>query len=163
MFYQSGYGAALQQLGLTKIAVPLKVLTKAGPFLRNLGKDFATNVVGSPRKFYQELKGGTAFGREGLLASGFKAPTIAQKAMMYGFPAVEAISTVAGSGPNKVEALGEIAGGTLMGTAAFGPLGMVGALPADALGRAVGGRAVRGVKRLFGVGNQPVPQYTSLQ
>jgi hypothetical protein len=162
--YHYGYSAALQQLGLAKTAaLPLRAAGKIGPWLRNFGQDAATNIIGSPKKFYHELQAGTAFGKDSILASGFKAPELWQKGLMYGLPAVDAVQTMRSADPNKAEALGSLLGGTLAGTAAFGPVGMLGSIPASFAGEAIGGRMVRGAKKLFGVGNQPSMQYTSLQ
>ena len=162
--YHQGYTDALRQLGMEKTAINLiRNISRFGPSLRNIGSSFATNLIGKPKQFYRELKGGTAFGRKGVLASGFEAPKLWQKGLMYGLPGVEAVQTMRSTDPNKLENLGGLAGGTLLGTAAFGPGGMVGALAGDALGRSVGSRAVRGARSIFGIGKQPVSQYTSLQ
>lgn len=162
--YHQGYRAALQKLGLEKTAaLPLRFAGRIGPWLRNFGQEAATNLIGSPKKFYQELRAGTALGKDSTLASGFKAPELWQKGLMYGLPAADAVQTMRSADPDKAGALGGILGSTVLGTAAFGPAGMLGSIPASFAGEAIGTRAVRGAQRLFGVGNQPSMQYTSLQ
>jgi hypothetical protein len=162
--YKQGYLNGLRQLNLEKLALtPIGMTSKLGPTLRNFGQDVLTNVIGSPKKFWGELRAGTALGKDSILASGFKAPELWQKGLMYGLPAAEAVQVARSAEPDKAGALGGILGGTLLGTAAFGPAGMLGSIPASFAGEAIGSRVVRGAKKLFGVGNQPPVQYTSLQ
>jgi hypothetical protein len=154
--YHHGYNAALHQLGLEKNAAFL-------PKLKSFGKAVGTNLWGQPGNFVRELRSGTAFGKDSLLAEGFKAPKLWQKALMYGFPAVSAIQTLRSNDPDKAGAIGGLIGGTALSTAAFGPFGMLGAAPASFAGEFLGKRLVHGTQRIFGVGNRQVPQYTSLQ
>jgi hypothetical protein len=160
--YQQGYNAALQQLGLEKIAVA-GMMSRFMPKLKSFGSAVATNLVGKPKQFLNELRSGTAFDKDSLIAEGFKAPKLWQKAVMYGLPAASAVQTLRSDDPDKAGSIGGLIGGTVLSTAAFGPFGMLGALPASMGGEFLGKRLVRGTQRILGVGNQQAPQYTSLQ
>lgn len=160
--YQQGYNAALQRLGLEKIAFRIpKWVVRTGPKLKEMGSDLATMTVGSPKKFMQELRSGTALGPKGLIRESFKAPALWQKALFYGFPAVSAVQTLRSNDPDKAESLGGLAGGMLLGTAAMGPFGMLGSYPLGFLGEHLGSRLVRGAKRMTGIGSQNQLPYTS--
>lgn len=162
--YHHGYNAALQQLGLEKTAFRIPKWTmKVVPTLKSIGKGTAEMLVGSPKRFGQEWRAGTAFGPNSLIRESFKAPKLWQKALFYGFPAVSAAQTLRSNDPNKAESLGGLAGGVLLGTAAMGPLGMLGSIPAGYLGEHIGTRFVSGAKRLAGIGSQNQLPYTSRQ
>jgi hypothetical protein len=162
--YQYGYNAALRQLGLEKNAAFFPgAAARFMPKLKSFGKAVGTNLFGQPKKFVGELRSGTAFGKDSLLAEGFKAPKLWQKALMYGLPAASAVQTLRSDDPDKAGSIGGLIGGTALSTAAFGPFGMLGAIPANYAGEFLGKRLVRGTQRILGVGNQQAPQYTSLQ
>jgi hypothetical protein len=162
--FQQGYNAGLRQLGIEKTALALPGwAARRIPGLKSFGRNVATNLVGQPKQFVKELRSGTAFGRDSLMAEGFKAPKLWQKALMYGFPAVSAVQTLRSDDPNKANSIGGLIGSTVLGTAAFGPFGMLGSIPASMAGDFIGQRLVRGSQRLLGIGNQQAPQYTSLQ
>jgi hypothetical protein len=160
--FQQGYSEALMHLGFEKNAAGWWA-AKAVPKLKEIGQSALTNFIGQPKQFGRELRSGTAFGSGGLIREGFKAPGIIQKGLMYGFPAVSAIQTIRSNDPDKGGALGGLIGGTLASSAAFGPLGMLGAMPAGYLGEVAGKRLVHGAKNILGIGNQTAPRYTSLQ
>jgi len=160
--FQQGYSEALVHLGLEKIAAGWWA-AKAVPKLKEVGTAVARALVGQPKRFGRELKAGTAFGPEGLVRQGFKAPGLFDKAFLYGFPAVSAIQTMRSDDPDKAGTIGGLVGGTLAGTAAFGPLGMLGAIPMGFAGEIAGKRLAHGAQNIFGVGNTTSPRYTSLQ
>jgi hypothetical protein len=162
--YHQGYSAALQQLGIEKIAfTPLGWAARVAPKFKNFGKGVVTNLFGQPKNFVKEWRAGKAFGPNSLMAEGFKAPKLWQKGLMYGLPAASAIQTMRSDDPDKAGTIGGLLGATALGTAAFGPLGMIGSLPASYAGEYIGKRFARGAQRMLGVGNQATPQYTSLQ
>jgi hypothetical protein len=142
--YVQGYRQALTTYGLEKLANPVaRWLAQRMPgFLHN----FRVQTFGQPIKAFHQLRAGTLLGKGGLVRSGLSAPGMLNKTLLYGIPAGMAAYTMAGNDPDKYEQIGGLAAGTLMGNAAFGPLGMLGAMAAwpagTAIGRHVGG-AVR--------------------
>lgn len=165
--YDVGYQAALERMGIEKTAglgtTFARWGAKAAPMMKSFGKNLKTNLIGNPRRFYQELKGGKAFGPDSLIREGFSAPKLWQKGLLYGLPAVSAIATLRSDDPDKAGAVGGLLGSTLLGTAAFGPLGMLGSLPASFAGEWAGRRLVHGTQNVLGVGNKPPSSYTSMQ
>jgi len=167
--YDRGYMDVLQQLGIEKTAAVVPRLnfgawaSKAVPVLKNFGKSVGQNLWGQPGNFVKEIRAGKALRKDSLIAEGFKAPKLWHKALMYGFPAVSAVQTLRSDDPNKAQALGGLVGSVALGTAAFGPFGMLGSIPASFAGEHIGSKLVGGTKRLLGFGNKPTPQYTSYQ
>lgn len=162
--YHHGYNAALQKLGLMKNAAFFPgAAARFMPKLKSFGKAVGTNLIGKPRQFMNELRAGTAFNKDSLIAEGFKAPKLWQKALMYGLPAASVVQTLRSDDPDKAGSIGGLVGGTALSTAAFGPFGMLGAIPASMAGEFIGKRLTHGTQRILGVGNQTTPQYTSLQ
>jgi len=167
--YDRGYMDVLQQLGIEKTAAVVPRLnfgawaSKAVPVLKNFGKSVGQNLWGQPLNFAKEVQAGKALGKDSLIAEGFAAPKLWHKALMYGVPAISAVQTLRSDEPNKAQALGGLAGSVLLGTAAFGPLGMLGSIPASFAGEHLGRQLVRGTQRTLGFGNRPTPQYTSYQ
>jgi len=176
--YDRGYNDVLQQLGIEKTAVNwgavLRGAGHAGPTAKNVSrtvsgklKNFGRNVwrslIGQPSAFAKELRAGKAFDRGGLIAQGFAAPGLLNKSLLYGLPAASAMHTLMSDDPNRAQTLGGLAGSIALGSAAFGPVGMLGSIPASYAGDIIGRRLVGGAKRIMGFGNRPSPQYTSFQ
>lgn len=144
-----GRQEALSNLGLVKEAAgtplfyraPLKkrmwkwLSTKA----RGLGRSAGEMMIGSPRRFGREIASGRALAKGGLLRESFRAPDMLSKALFYGFPAYEAGSIMLDDDPNKARRVGASLGGAALGLAAWRPLGMVGSMGADYIGRGLGG------------------------
>jgi hypothetical protein len=152
--YNEGYTQAILDLGLEKTAgIPpavLRTLSKAIPTLKNIGRDLGEMTWGKPKQFYKELREGTALDKGSLIRESFKTPALWQKALFYGFPAVSAVQTLRGDEPYKAERLGGLLGGTILGTAAVGPLGMLGSVPLGFLGDRIGTQLTSGLRRMSG-------------
>jgi len=172
--YKAGYSQALQNLGISKTArnilrspwgtrarrwIQKKMPTRSGV------RDF---FIGNPRRFGQEIVEGKALGKGGLLRESFYAPDTFSKVMFYGLPAVEAAGIALDQQGDKAKRLGETVGGTALGLAAYRPLGMVGSIAADTLGRSLGGgigktvgHAGSKVKEKLNLGSEEESAYTS--
>lgn len=150
-YFEKGAADACAQLGLTKEAINWGgVATKA----KGLGSKALEFMVGSPKKFMGEIRSGKALAPGSMVRESFRAPGLLNKAMFYGFPAVEAGNILTSSSENKGQELGGLIGGSALGIAAFRPLGMVGSIAAgtlgDYVGRGIGGlgqKAVNAIKR----------------
>jgi len=147
--YYTGYREALASIGLEKLANPVArwLAQKAPAFLHN----FRVQTFGQPVKAFQQLRAGTLMGKGGLVRQGLSAPGLLNKTLLYGIPAGMAAYTAAGDDPDKYEQIGGLATGALMGNAAFGPLGMMGAMAAMPVGTAIG-RHVGGAVRHLATG-----------
>lgn len=134
--FDAGYQNALMTLGMEKFANPVArwLAQKAPGFLHNV----RTQTIGEPIKAYRQLRAGTLFGPSGLVRHGLEAPGLLNKALLYGIPAGMAAYTMAGDDPDKYEQVGGLAAGSLLGNAAFGPLGMLGAAAAMPIGTTIG-------------------------
>lgn len=160
--YKIGYRDAFHQLGLEKIAVSVGT---GAPMLRRLKwwlqKKMPTKsglrqfAVGDPRRFGSELMRGKAFGKGSLVRQGFHAPDAFSKVMFYGFPAVEAGSVALDEEGDKAKRIGQTLGGAALGLAAWRPLGMVGSMAADVLGRRLGGAVGQTASHLVGGQKSP--------
>lgn len=147
MMYETGYHQALTALGIEKFANPVArwVAQKAPGFLHNV----RTNMIGQPINAYRQLRAGTLFnGEHGLVSQGLKAPGLLNKTLLYGIPAAMGVATLAGDDPDKYEQIGGLAAGTLLGNAAFGPLGMLGAMGGMSLGNVIGRHAGGAVRNM---------------
>jgi hypothetical protein len=144
--YSSGYNDVFRALGMHKLANPVARWTakNAPGFLHSV----RTNIVGQPIKAYRQLREGTLFGKGGLVRHGLSAPGTLNKVLLYGLPAGMAAYTMAGDDPDKYEQIGGLAAGTLLGNAAFGPAGMLGAMGGMALGDRIGRHAGGAVRTL---------------
>lgn len=131
---------------MAKFANPVArwVAQKAPGFLTNVRH----NIIGQPIRAYKQLRQGTLFGKGGLVRSGLSAPTWGSKLLLYGIPAGMAAYTAAGDDPDKYEQIGGLATSTLAGGAAFGPLGMLGAMAAMPLASRAGRHLGGGVRHL---------------
>lgn len=143
--YELGHTAALESLGLTKEAVSVlakpKFLARAGRWIAkkrplNWMKELS---IGQPRRFGREVMQGKALSKGSLVRQSLHAPDMFSKAMFYGFPAVESGGILMDDAPNKAKRIGQSLGGAALGLAAWKPLGMIGAIGADMIGRGVGG------------------------
>jgi hypothetical protein len=144
-----GRNAALSDLGLVKEAAGTPLFYKAplakrmktwlGNKARSLGRSAGEMAIGSPRRFGRELASGRAFGKGSLIRESFHAPDMLSKVLFYGFPAYEAGSVMLDDDPHKARRIGASLGGAALGLAAWRPLGMVGSMGADYLGRGIGG------------------------
>lgn len=144
-FYEAGRQATLQELGIVKVAVPLR---NAGLFGRTINtirnklpswRTVRRELVGSPLQFLDEISTGRAFSKGSLIRQGFEAPSIATKLMFYGPAAIEAGMILSDDEKNKVKRLGEVAGSTALGFGLYRPLGLAGSILMDPVGRAIGG------------------------
>jgi hypothetical protein len=144
--YYTGYREALTSVGLEKLANPVArwLAQKAPGFLHN----FRVQTFGQPIKAFQQLRAGTLMGKGGLVRQGLSAPGLLNKTLLYGIPAGMAAYTAAGDDPDKYEQIGGLATGALMGNAAFGPLGMMGAMAAMPVGSMIGRHAGGAVRHL---------------
>lgn len=147
--YVTGYRNALAAIGLEKFANPVArwLAQKAPAFLHNM----RVQTIGQPIKAFQQLRAGTLLGKGGLVRQGLSAPGNLNKLLLYGIPAGMAAYTAAGDDPDKYEQIGGLAAGALAGNAAFGPLGMMGAMAAFPAGTAIG-RHVGGAVRHLATG-----------
>lgn len=145
--YEMGYRDALEKLGMEKVAVG--PLAARAPLLRRakwwLQKKMPTKsgvrqfLVGDPHRFGEELMAGKALRKGSLFRQSFHAPDAFSKVMFYGLPAVEAGSIALDEEGDKAKRVGQTLGGAALGLAAWRPLGMVGSMAADVLGRRLGG------------------------
>lgn len=146
LFYAAGRQSALRLFGLEKQAVSVAagapLLRRAGWWLRGKAPTISATkrfLIGDPRKFGKELMQGKATGKGSLLRQSFHAPDTLSKVLFYGLPAVEASTIAMDAEPDKAKRVGRALGGAALGLAAWRPLGMVGSMAADTLGRGVGG------------------------
>ena len=144
--YYTGYREALSSVGLEKFANPVArwIAQKVPAFLHN----FRIQTFGQPVKAFQQLRAGTLLGKGGLVRHGLSAPGLLNKTLLYGIPAGMAAYTAAGDDPDKYEQIGGLAAGSLLGNAAFGPLGMMGAMAAMPVGTFIGRHAGGAVRHL---------------
>jgi hypothetical protein len=142
--YEDGYRNALGVMGMQKYANPIArwLVQKAPGFLRSV----RTQTIGQPIKAFQQLRAGKLFSKGGLGRSGLEAHGFWPKLLVYGIPAGMGAYTLAGNDPDKYEQIGGLAGATLLGGAAMGPLGMLGMMGGFQAGNVLGrhgGGAVR--------------------
>ncbi len=144
--YNRGRNAVFSHLGITKEAVSVlhrpSLLRKAKGWLLKK-KPTATGVrdfmIGNPKRFGRELVEGRALGKGSLVRESLHAPDALSKVMFYGLPAVETAGIALDDEGNKAKRIGQSVGGAALGLAAYRPLGMVGSIAADAVGRGLGG------------------------
>ena len=149
--FEYGYTTALRTYGMTKQAAGWGLLGRAGTAIRNRMPSWGSVgefVYGSPRKFMGELRQGKAFSKGSLIRDSLKAEGPIAKTLFYGMPAVQGVNIMTDSGGNKTERLGDLAGQTIGGLAAWKPFGMVGSMVAGAGLGALGGYAGRSAANL---------------
>jgi hypothetical protein len=88
-------------------------------------------IFGNPREFGKEILRGKVFDKGSLIRQSFKSsPMFGSKLLghgaMWGYPIYEGSNVLTDAGPNKIERLGGVLGGSALGYAAFRPLGLVG-------------------------------------
>ncbi len=140
--YGAGREDTLTSLGLLKVAAYNSLWRRAGrwasrklPTARGVGQA----MVGSPRQFAGEIAKGRVFSKGSLVRQGMKAPDPLSKLMFYGVPAVETAGIAIDDSGNKAQRIGASLGGSAMGLAAYRPLGLLGSMAADPIGRSIGG------------------------
>ncbi len=168
--YAQGRADALSSLGLTKVAISTlrpspSMLKRFGGWLRKKAptktgvRDF---FIGDPRRFGREIAKGHPLGKGSLVRESFHAPDMLSKVMFYGMPAVETAGIAMDDEGDKARRIGGSLGGAALGLAAYRPLGMVGSIAADAVGRSLGGGIGQTAKHLAGKAQNsisgPTPQ-----
>ena len=148
--YLAGQKSALQTLGMTKTARVLykpSIFKRIGGWLKKKAPTktgFRDFMIGDPKRFAREvasghpIKGLPGKGRT-LIQESFHAPDMLSKAMFYGLPAVETAGIALDDEGNKAQRIGGSLGGAALGLAAYRPLGMIGSIGADMVGRSLGG------------------------
>lgn len=148
--YIAGQESALSTLGITKTAVSVgyrpSVLKRLGGWLKKKAPTrtgFRDMMIGDPKRFAKELASGHLFKGVGkgktLIRESFRAPDMFSKAMFYGMPAVETAGIALDDEGDKTRRIGGSLGGAALGLAAYRPLGMIGSIGADMVGRSLGG------------------------
>jgi len=149
-----------RKLGLEKcaaIATKAPLLRRAGWWLKKklpAGSDVRKFFIGDPKQLGRELLSGKALQKGGLIREGFRADTPLAKAMFYGLPAAETISIASGDEPDKAKRIGETLGATALGLATWKPLGMLGSMALDPVGRGLGGAVGQTAGHLFSGGQK---------
>lgn len=164
--FSKGRTDALVSLGLVKLAAGVPILQRPSLWKR-LGRwaqrkmPTRTGVrnffIGDPRRFGQEIIKGKALSKGSLIRESFHAPDMFSKAMFYGLPAVEGVGVALDEEGNKARRIGETLGGAALGLAAYRPLGMLGSVGADVLGRRLGGGIGQTAAHLVGKATTPTP------
>jgi hypothetical protein len=160
--YAQGHQDALYRMGLCKTAATIHPgVVSRTPLLKgvkgwvqkklpNFKKSVRDLAIGDPRRVASEFQEG---GFKRLFAKGDPsrraAPGIFRESMItkdpisiglfYGLPAVEAGQIAMDDEANKGRRIGETAGSALLGAATWKPLGMLGMMATDPIGRTLGG------------------------
>jgi hypothetical protein len=124
-----------------------------GEGLKSLGRGVKEFTVGSPGKFWEEIRAGKALAPGSLIRESLKTPTVFDKALFYGLPAYEVGSTIGDHEGDKANRIGSTLGASALGMAAFKPLGLLGAMAASSVGGAIGGGAGTAFGHATGIGN----------
>jgi len=152
--YDLGKYAVYSEMGLTKEAAMPRALSRLGKYL---AKKLPTRegvkrfMIGRPRRFAHEWRMKQSLKPGSVFREGFEAPGAFNKALLYGFPAIEAANIVRGDPGERAERIGGLLGGTALGLAAWGPTGMLGSMVAGTLGERLGrglGRTAKYVTRV---------------
>jgi hypothetical protein len=117
-------------------------------------------MVGEPVNFGKEIMSGNAFKRDSMMHQGLKAPTMFDKALLYGLPAYMGYQTMKSDAPDKAQQLGGLALGTIGTNALYRPLGVVGSMLAYPVLDRIGRGAVNVTQKAtgtFGQTNQQNP------
>lgn len=153
-FYKQGQYDAYVQLGLLKEGAVPRVLARWGKALKSklpTSQGVKKFFIGNPRRFAHEWRMGKTFAPGSVFREGLDAPGVLNKALLYGFPAVEAVNIARGEPGERAERIGGLLGGTALGLAAWGPTGMLGSMAAGALGERIGRGLGRTSKYMSGV------------
>jgi len=138
-YYVAGRQEALRSLGLIKTANPLRRFGtwayKKIPTWHKVKQE----TIGSPSRFMDEVAMGRALSKGSLIRESFKAPTPMSKIMFYGPSAVEVVGAATDKDDQKAKRIGEALGSATLGFGAYRPLGILGSMAVDPLGRAIGG------------------------
>jgi hypothetical protein len=140
-FYIRGQLDVYTQLGMDKEAAMPRLLTRAGKFLKSkLPSQQAVKkfFMGNPRRAAHEWRMKESLKPGSVFREGFEAPGMLNKALLYGFPAVEAANIARGEKGERAERIGGLLGGTALGLAAWGPTGLLGSMAAGAVGERIG-------------------------
>lgn len=153
--YDSGQNGVYVVLGIEKTAFKGKLLSRAGTFLRRMGRGAKEMAIGSPVKSTREIlsgKGWRAGNKQfapGVLRAGFvpqgKTPLrrAGSAALMYSFPAYETYKAIKEPEGGVGESIGRVLGSTAGMYAGWKPYGMLGSsLLGASLGN-IGGRIGR--------------------
>lgn len=167
--YEQGQHAADVFLGFTKVAIPLisspSFWQRAGKVVKKWMPTWSGTkkmMVGEPGRFKDEILNNKMLSKGSLIRQGFKTPGMFNKALFYGFPAMDAISVARGNSPDKAGDIAGIIGGSAAGMAAFRPLGMIGAMAAGTAGSVLGKKLVHGGQKVLGRGPEQVPPQEQL-
>jgi hypothetical protein len=142
--YEQGNAEAFAALGLEKTArgaILKPVLSGAWKFLKSMKptwKGTKEMFIGNPKQLWQEARAGTALSKGSLIRQSLNPKGVLNKALWYGFPAYEGYEIATDDQGDKWKRLGAAAGGAALGIAAFKPLGMLGAMALDPIGRMAG-------------------------
>ena len=170
--YKQGYVDALSSLGMDKVAVRVGYRS---PFIKRVGNWFRKKaptktgirnmLIGDPKRFAREIASGRPIrGYKGqgrtMIRDSFYAPDMLSKMMFYGLPAVETAGIALDDEGDKAKRIGGSLGGAALGLAAYRPLGMVGSIGADMIGRSLGGGIGKTVEHLGNkvTGGNTIPQ-----
>jgi len=138
--YMQGRHAVYSQLGIDKEAAP-RSLVRFGKFLKSkLPSSGAVKRFfrGDPRRAAYEWRMSQSLKPGSVFRKGFEAPSMFDKALLYGFPAVESVNIMRGEKGERAERLGGLLGGTAAGLAAWGPTGLLGSMVAGSIGERLG-------------------------
>jgi hypothetical protein len=164
--YTRGQEDANTLFGLMKTAAGLPQLATAGAGLLGRAgsalKKWAPTwsgtkkfMIGEPKEFMNQLANRRFLSKGSLVRQGFEAPGMLSKAMFYGLPALDVVSTMRSDSPDKAKDIAGIIGGTAGSMAMFKPFGMLGAMA----GGSIGGKLTSG---LLNKGRQiagaPIPE-----
>jgi len=142
--YDRGTADTLKLLGLEKVAYLGRVGTKLWRAQRWLHKKAPTwkgvreEMFGQPTRLVKEIARGKALSKGSVIRESFNTPTALTKMMFYGFPAVESAGIALDDEGNKATRIGGALGGGLLGLGAYKPLGLVGSMAMDPIGRSIG-------------------------
>jgi len=152
--YDLGRYTVYEELGLTKEAAVPRTLLRLGKFLKSKLPSRAgvkKFMIGRPRRFAHEWRMKKTLKPGSVFREGFEAPGVFNKALLYGFPAVESVNIIRGEPGERAERIGGLLGGTALGLAAWGPTGMIGSMAAGTLGERLGRGLGRTLKYKTGV------------
>lgn len=150
---QAGRESVYRLMGMQKEA---KVFNPG--WLGRFGKGLKRFMIGDPKKFIGEVRAGKVMAPGSSIRSMFSIPNVRKHplkaaltgGLIYGLPAYETYQIAKDPEPDKAQRIGGMLGGTALGWAAFGPVGMLGSIPAGMAGEWAGGKLGKGVGKLTG-------------
>jgi hypothetical protein len=151
--YEDGVVAGFQSLGLEKEAAGFAA--KVLPTLKAVGHDARLSLIGQPIRFIKELFSGRAFSPGGVLRENLIPQSALGKGLVFGIPALQGAAILRDNSPDKASQLGGLATGTALSTAAFGPLGGLGAAMFYGPGEAIGKKLVSAGRGILGHSPNP--------